>query len=75
MPRVRRVASGRTKDASCDDVTTIAVIPRRSRLTPVDERLVERRAAVRLDRGQQLEDLEPLARAAVGRERPSSGGR
>ena len=44
---------------------------------PVDarhERLGERRAAVRLDRGEQLEDLEPLARAAVGRERPSSGG-
>ena len=35
IPRVRSVASGRTKDGSCDDVTTIAVIPRRSRLTPV----------------------------------------
>ena len=68
IPRVRSVASGRTNDGSCEAVMTIAVMPRRSRLTPVTQGLGERRPAVGLDRREQLEDLEPLAGAAVGRQ-------
>ena len=61
----RRRAGARTPGPGCE-VTTIAVMPRRSRLTPVTSASCERRPAVRLHRGEQLEDLEPLPRAAVG---------
>ena len=59
---------GRMNAGSWDAVTMIAVMPRRSRFERGDQGLVERRPPVGLDRGQQLEDLEPLAGAPVGRQ-------
>ena len=47
---------------------TIAVMPAAEPADAGDEGLGERRPAVGLDRGEELQDLEPLARAAVGRE-------
>ena len=54
---------------------TTAVIPRRSRPTDADQRLDQRRAAVGLDRGEQLHDLQVLAAAAVGRQERASDRR
>ena len=65
MPRARSVASGRMNDGSCvardHDRGHAAPQPADAR----DEGLVQGRAAVGLHGGEQLEDLEPLARPAV----------
>ena len=75
IPRLRSAASGRMNDGSCDAVMTIAVMPRRSRPTPVTSASSSGVLPVGLDGGEQLEDLEPLARAAVGRQDGAAGAR